>query len=73
MAACERCWREFQQRELYEPHLTYQDVIRETEARQGGPCSPEQQCGELHLVLCWASGPRRCRCGKVVESVEVRP
>lgn len=30
-------------------------------------CTPEQQCGEMHLVMDWKDGSRRCRCGKVVE------
>jgi hypothetical protein len=52
---------------MFEPRLTYQDVVRETEARQGGPCSPLEQCGQMHLVLNWKDGGRRCRCGAVVE------
>lgn len=66
MAACERCWSEFSRRSLFEPSLTYKDVIAERE-RSHGDCSMEEQCGEMHLVLEWKDGGRRCRCGKVVE------
>ena len=67
MAACERCWSLFRMREMHDPDLTYHDVVREEEARNGGPCSPAQQCGQMHLVLNWKDGGRRCRCGAVVE------
>lgn len=66
MAACERCWAEFSRRQFGESHVTYDQVCREREESHG-LCTPEEQCGEMHLVLDWKDGGRRCRCGKVVE------
>lgn len=67
MPACEACWAEFSRRQLFEPDLRYQDVVHEAEERNGGPCSMDDQCGDVHLVLDWEDGGKRCRCGKVVE------
>lgn len=68
MTACERCWAEYTRRTwgLHNHGLTYADVVRERE-EEHGPCSPEEQCGEMHLVLDWQDGTRHCRCGKVVK------
>lgn len=67
MPACERCWSEYRWRQWEERDLTYSQVVAEREQRYGA-CSPEQQCGEMHPVLDWKDGGRRCRCGKVVEA-----
>ncbi len=66
MPACERCWSIYSRRVMYDEFLTYADVVAEEESERG-PCSPEEQCGEMHLVLDFKDGSRRCRCGKVVE------
>jgi hypothetical protein len=61
--ACERCWAEYNRRQLLGEHdLTYSEVVAQREER-GGACSPEEQCGETHLLLDWKDGSRRCRCG----------
>lgn len=61
MPACERCWSEYQRR-LHggEHQLTYSEVVVERD-RNGG-CTPEEQCGEMHL-LC-VENDTVCRCGK---------
>lgn len=64
MAACERCWREFSRRSLTDSRITYRDVLREQEAT-GRVCTPEEQCGDLHIVIKWTDRPDQCRCGKV--------
>ena len=71
MAACEKCWRDAASRERSDTSKTqgehYRDLIHE---RQDSPCTPEEQCGELHLIFDWESGPPRCRCGARVEPLE---
>jgi len=66
MAACERCWSIYSRRAAWDDDLTYSEVVAEEERRRG-VCSPEEQCGDMHLVLDLKDGSRRCRCGEVVE------
>lgn len=68
MTACERCWSDYRMRSLFEPNLTYSEVVAQNEAARGA-CSPAEQCGEMHLILEWKDGGRRCRCGERVERV----
>lgn len=63
MPACERCWSIYQSRGESVP---YSQIVAEEE-KYRGVCSPEEQCGDMHLVLDFKDGSRRCRCGKVVE------
>lgn len=65
MAACERCWKDYTRRSHVEPELNYSDVVAQRE-RTHGACTPEEQCGEMHLILRWTDRPDQCRCGKVV-------
>jgi len=60
MAACERCWAEYRARVFFggEDSLTYSEVVAERDRRGG--CTPEEQCGEMHIVI-----NESCRCGKV--------
>jgi len=67
MPACERCWSIYSRRSMFNDDLTYGEVVVDEEKRNGGPCSPEEQCGDMHLVLDFKDGSRRCRCGHVVE------
>ena len=63
MAACEKCWVEFKRRQWSNPGLTYSMVT----AENNGRCTPEDMCGDMHLVLPWKDKrPDQCRCGKVV-------
>ena len=64
MAACEKCWGDAYDYGHGDQSARYNELIAE---RLDNPCTPEQQCGEMHLVLKWKDGGMRCRCGKVVE------
>lgn len=62
MPACEKCWADSHSSMGDQP-AEYRRLIEE---RRDNPCTPEQQCGEMHLVLEWKDGrPPQCRCGKV--------
>ena len=65
MPACERWWAIYSRRESTSD-VTYAQVVAEEEA-QRGVCTPAEQCGDMHLVLDFKDGSRRCRCGEVVE------
>jgi hypothetical protein len=64
MATCEKCWDDAYSRSWGGSEKTqsehYQDLLEE---RKGNPCSPEEQCGENHLLLDWKDGTRHCVCG----------
>ena len=64
MAACEKCWNDAYNKS-YGSHTDqateYQKLIKE---RKDTPCSPEEQCGEMHLILEYKDGTKHCRCGK---------
>ena len=66
MATCEKCWSDART----EARLTSGDHVqiyhRLLDERSATPCSPAEQCGDLHIVLEFVDGSRRCRCGKVV-------
>jgi len=66
MPVCERCWAIYSRREAIGYNVTYAQVVAEEEA-QRGVCTPAEQCGDMHLVLDFKDGSRRCRCGEVVE------
>ena len=64
MPTCEKCWAEYKRRRDWGGQdITYEQVLKENE----GKCTPEQQCGEMHLVVSWKDGTRHCVCGKVRE------
>ena len=67
MASCEKCWSDAG----WAAHLRGGDKVdhyhRLLEERKDSPCSPEEQCGEWHVVLDWKDGTRHCVCGKVRE------
>ena len=66
MPACERCWAEYHRRSIggreRSGDVTYSQVVAERDAVGG--CTPEEQCGDLHIVVGDA-----CRCGKVVRAL----
>lgn len=68
MAGCEKCWSDAGRREHRGTSKTktdhYHDLLEE---RTANPCTPEEQCGEMHIVLDWKDGGKRCVCGEVVE------
>jgi len=64
MAACEKCWADAFRRAYGSGRCQtdeYQELIEE---RKDNPCTPEEQCGEMHLVLEYKDGRKQCRCGK---------
>ncbi len=67
MAACEKCWSDAYLHSAMRVTFQvdeYQRLVREREAN-GIVCTPEEQCGDLH-VLC-VDGDTRCRCGARVK------
>ena len=72
MAVCEKCWWDAYAKARDgngEHHDAYVYLLR---MRDPG-CSPEDQCGDLHLVLDMLDGGRRCRCNLVVERAPAAP
>lgn len=70
MAACEKCWAEAGRRaassnrpvrEFYPLVLMERMVGRPRHHK----CTPEEMCGDLHVVGNYHDGTRHCRCGKV--------
>ena len=62
MSACEKCWAEYQHRQMGNPDVTYSQVVSESDARGG--CSLAEQCGDRHdLFLVSEDGTQVCRCG----------
>lgn len=62
MAGCERCWSEANRRVhgAYDSVTeAYHAILAERDAA-GIVCTPEEQCGELHLL--WDK--KSCRCGQ---------
>lgn len=65
MPACEKCWADAA-RYSYESGRDRVDIYRDLVEERD--CTPEEQCGDMHLVLSWKDGrPDQCRCGKVVK------
>ena len=66
MAGCEKCWHDAGIRQMLlggTKVAHYHDLLK---SRMDSPCTPKEQCGELHLILEWLDKPPQCRCGKVV-------
>lgn len=64
MPACEKCWADAHRGPQFSVADEYRRLIEE---RKDNPCTPEEQCGEMHLLMDWTDRPRQCRCGKRVE------
>ncbi len=62
MAACEKCWADAHPRTLGDGRSQVEHYWEILKKRKDKPCTPEEQCGELHIVI-----DGKCRCGKVVE------
>lgn len=64
MATCEKCWSDANRDvailgvELVE---RYGEFLFE---RKDSPCSPEEQCGEIHCIIHWSDGTVHCVCGE---------
>lgn len=66
MAGCERCWNEAGIRAMSrmgDKVEIYHEILADRD-RRGLVCTPEEQCGDLHVVLEWKDGSTRCMCGK---------
>lgn len=64
MTGCEKCWTEAGRRLCVlggDQTSHYLDILTE---RVATPCTPEEQCGDLHVLLHKDDGSQRCRCGK---------
>lgn len=69
MAMCEKCWRDagFDVGwDSYPGDKTdrYHELVEE---RKDVPCTPEEQCGDAHIVSRYKDGTTRCVCGQVCE------
>ena len=64
MTACEKCLADSRDVE---------DYRRLLEERKDNPCTPEEQCGEMHSMIEWKDGSRHCACEKVNEASETKP
>jgi len=61
MAICEKCWSEASARAANlggNSVMHYDEIIEE---KKQAPCSPEEQCGDLHVI----TSDHGCRCGQV--------
>lgn len=58
---CEKCWAEFQRRQLWGEAVTYTEIV----ARNNGTCTPADVCGDRHDTILGKDGVERCRCGAV--------
>lgn len=59
MASCEKCWSgSFMLAAV--SGRPQAEVYRELIERSN--CTPEEQCGEMHLVLEWKDSKPMCRC-----------
>jgi hypothetical protein len=64
MPACEKCWSDaafLAFNSNADQATIYASLVNERE-KTGNPCTPEQQCGELHVVVEWADSEPMCRC-----------
>ncbi len=61
--ACEKCWGDAGARVFINGGSQaehYADIIKE---RGENPCTPEEQCGDLHTIIKWKHRPDSCVCG----------
>lgn len=72
MSACERCWRDAGLDAALHGGDKVDHYHRLLEERRDSPCTPEEQCGELHAVIEWKDGTRRCCCGLRREDLPAR-
>lgn len=68
MAACEKCWSDANRRCPSDAPAEYRRLLEES---RDSPCTPEEQCGEMHLVLEWTDSAPMCRCEHA--KLEVKP
>ena len=67
MPGCEKCWRDAGAEAFSTQGDKVEIYHRLLEERRETPCTLEEQCGEMHVVLAWKDGTKHCVCGKVKE------
>lgn len=70
MAACEKCWRDAHRGPQFSVAEEYERLI---EARKDNPCTPAEQCGEMHIVLEWTDSEPMCRCAHSARASAPQP
>ena len=62
--SCEKCWRDANARHFctQSESVTF-EYHRFLKEREDNPCTPEEQCGELHSLIHYADGTIHCACG----------
>lgn len=68
MPACQKCWGDAGYVSMTRGTSKAEEYGKLIDERKDSPCTPEEQCGEMHIVIQWVVGSNRCICGKVVES-----
>lgn len=65
MPACEKCWRDSRNARYDGPNsrTAYSDLVRRRD-QEGKTCTPEEQCGELHVIGYRDGEEAVCACGK---------
>ncbi len=66
MAACEKCWADAGMIAMLTNGSIAWEYERLSQERKDHPCSPEQQCGDLHV----ADANGNCRCGKISRAIK---
>jgi len=61
--ACEKCWSDAGRISMFTGSSKTEEYEILLEARRDDPCSPEEQCGEMHVVYSWKDGTQHCVCG----------
>lgn len=62
--ACEKCWADAGARVFINGGSQADHYIRILHERgENNPCTPEEQCGDLHTVIKWKNRPDSCMCG----------
>ena len=70
MPGCEKCWHDAGMRSFLEGRQKIEVYYELLDERADHPCTPEEQCGDLHVVFDWNDGTSHCMCGKVVKHIE---
>ncbi|KKN46316.1 hypothetical protein LCGC14_0674330 [marine sediment metagenome] len=64
MPGCEKCWWDSDLKARTSGRDRFEILNELIDARD---CTPEEQCGELHVVIDWKDGTRHCVCGENTE------
>jgi len=64
--ACEKCWKDASFVAYYLGTSVADEYEKLLAERAGNPCTPAEQCGEMHSTFLQEDGSYKCRCGKVM-------